>query len=446
MDFQEDKHREFIEQPIGSLLWRYSSTMVMGFVAAAAYGLIDSVFVGKFVGEAALAGVSASFPIMLFQAAFGLMVNTGTSTLASIRMGEKNMDEAECLMGRGLFLSAFLGVLFVLVARLTLVDIFSFLDVKDLVYSNAYDFTIMMLWGTPFMFVSWCLGAMIRNDGSPKFTLVTMLVCIILNTILNPIFIIVFKMGVVGSALASVLSDVLTMLVRAGYFFSGKNKLLIRFNYIVFDLKRSLAIMNNGMASFLEQSLASLLFLVMNALLMRYGGDKALACGGIVERLSTFMYLPVVGISLGIQPIIGYNYGAKNYVRLKKVLYYSMFIAVVISTVTCIVVNIWAHAIMGFFVDDSETIKIGVVGLNLSTLAIPIVGFAIIGSEFFPAIGKARIGAFLSFFRQIICHIPVAILLAHLYGITGIWFSWVVSDSLAVVATAFLLWRELKYL
>ncbi|MGL5512885.1 MAG: MATE family efflux transporter, partial [Sporomusa sp.] len=417
-----DQSQALGQERISKLLWKYSLPAIIGMVVNALYNIVDSIFVGNGIGNIGLTAVTIAFPVMIVLLAIGMLIGVGASTLVSIRLGEQKHAEAEIILGNALTLMIVAVLPTITVALLFLDPMLVLLGAESNVLPYAREFTRIILLGSIFMHIGFGLNNIIRAEGNPKVAMATMLIAALLNTALNPLFIFVFKLGIGGSALATVTSQAVSAAWVLRYLTSDKSILKLRRCNLRLDKKIVYEIIKIGMSPFVMQIAASVVSVLYNYSLLRYGGELAVAAIGVINRVSLLILMPVFGISQGVQPILGYNYGAKNYDRVVRVLKLGIYAATAVSTLGFIVTQLFAAPIVRLFNNSPELIAIGATGLKVFLAMLPIIGFQVIGAIYFQAVGKARLAIFLSMSRQVIILIPAIWFLPLFFGLQGIWF------------------------
>jgi len=434
------------EKSIGKLLWDYSLPAVTGMLVSALYNVVDSVFVGNGVGELGLAAVAIAFPIMIILMAFGMLVGIGATAQISIKIGEKNKEEAEKILGNSFSLVLIIALALTALLIIFLDPILIALGAETTTLPYARDFTRIIVLGSVFSYIGFGLNNIIRAEGSPKTAMATMLISAVLNTILNPLFIFVLKLGISGSALATVLSQAVSAVLVLVYFLGPKGYLKLHVRNLRLEPKIVRTIFAIGMSPFLMQIAASVVSVLYNHSLMVYGGELAIAAMGIVNRIGMLMLMPIFGISQGVQPLIGYNFGAKNYGRVKEALKKAILAATAFGIIGFIFVQVFDNYIIRLFNNNPELISIGSHGLRIFLAMLPIIGFQIVSSTYFQAVGKAKQSLFLSLSRQVIILIPLIIILPRLWGLTGIWMASPIADLISSAITAVFLAVEVRKL
>lgn len=434
------------KEKISVLIWKFSLPAILGMVVNALYNVIDSIFVGNGVGEIGLTAVSISFPIMIILMAFGMLIGVGAAATVSLRLGEKNKAEAELVLGNAVALVLISAVVLTVLFLIKLDEILIFLGAEEAVLPLCKEFTTIILFGSVFMFVGFGLNNIIRAQGDPKTAMATMLISAILNAILNPIFIMWMGLGIKGSALATVVAQAVSAIWVTAYLFGSNSLLKIKLPYLRLKKRIIYDITRIGASPFLMQLGASAVTIIYNYSLLEYGGDIAVAAIGIINRIALLILMPVFGLSQGVQPIIGYNYGAKRYDRVQEALNKAIIAASIFTTLGFLVVEMFPEQIMRIFNDSPELISVGARGLRIQLAMLSIIGFQVISANYFQAVGKALRAILLSMSRQVIVLIPAIIILPRFWGLYGVWVAGPLSDVIASILTACFLYHELKKL
>jgi len=430
------------EEKISTLLWKFSLPAIVGMVVNALYNVVDSIFVGHGVGEIGLAAVTIAFPIMIILMGFGMLIGVGAAAVVSLRLGQHKQHEAEKIVGNAFTLSAILSVTLSTGLLLFLDPILISLGAQAAVLPYARDFTRIILMGSIFMYIGFGLNNIVRAEGNPKMAMLTVLISAGLNIVLNPLFIFSFKLGISGSALATVVSQGVSATWVLAYFLGNKSLLKLRLSNLALDKEIVKSIFKIGLSPFLMQIAASIVTVVFNYRLLLYGGELAVASIGIINRIAMLMLMPIFGLSQGAQPIIGYNYGARNYARVTKALKVAIYAATIFATVGFFVVQIFDKQIIMLFNDNPELISIGAQGMRLQLCMLPVIGFQIIGANYFQAVGKAGYAIVLSMSRQVIILIPLLLVLPDLLGLNGAWLASPIADLVSAIITGLFLFKE----
>lgn len=429
---------------IGKLLKQYAIPAIIAMIASSLYNITDSIFIGHGVGPLAISGLAITFPLMNLAAAFGSLVGAGAATLLSVRLGQKDYTTANSILGNVFIMNLIIGISFTIVSLLFLDPILYFFGASQKTLPYAHDFMVIILSGNVITHMYLGLNSMLRSSGKPKQSMYATIFTVLINLVLNPLFIFVFGWGIRGSAYATIISQT-TVLIWQIYLFCDKNnfihiqKGIFKLNkYIVKD---SLSI---GMSPFLMNAAASVIVIIINQGLLKYGGDLAVGAYGIVNRIAFLFVTVVLGLNQGMQPIAGYNFGAKLYSRVTEVLKKTILIATLIMCTGFIIVESVPHAVASIFTTDKELIDIASLGLRIVFICYPIVGFQIVTSTFFQSIGMAKKAIILSLTRQILFLIPFLLILPRFFGIAGIWISMPAADFFATILAAIMLLKQYK--
>lgn len=443
----DERSKELSEEKIWKLLFKYSLPAIIGMLVNALYNVVDRVFIGRGVGSEALAGITIGFPIMLVFMALGMLVGVGGAALISIRLGEQKKNEAELILGNSVLLLIVITIIFSVLSLIFLDSILKLFGASKEILPYARDYLRIILGGAVFQAVGFGMNNFIRADGNPKIAMTTMLIGALINIILDPLFIFVFGWGIKGAAYATIIAQAVSSLWVLAYFFGERSLLKIRIENMKLHLPSVKKILAIGSAPCAMQFGSSIVITIFNKQLSIYGGDIAISAMGIIHSLSLFILMPVIGINQGSQPIIGYNYGAKRYDRVKETLKASILAATVIVTIGFIITRLFPDKLINLFnKDDLELVKIGTEGIYIFLLMLPIIGFQIVSSNYFLAVGKPKKSIFLSLSRQVIMLIPALLILPKYFGLLGVWLAVPVADVLASILTAGFLVKEIKQL
>ena len=430
---------ELSEKPVFSLLLQYAIPAIVAMVASSLYNIVDGIFIGQGVGAGAIMGLAITMPIMNLSAAFGAMVGVGGSTLLSVKLGEKDYNFAAKILGNVRTLNCIIGIGLGAVMLLFLDPILRFFGASDYTIPYARDFMVIVLIGNVFTHLFLGLNAMLRSSGKPKKAMKATIMTVIINIALAPLFIFVLHLGIRGAALATVLSQLIVLLWQFKLF-SNPNE-LIHLRRDTYRLERRIVTgsLSIGLSPFLINLCACIVVIIINKQLVSYGGDVAVGAYGIANRMMFFFVMVVIGINQGMQPIAGFNFGAKHYTRLNQVLKYAITIATGIWIVGFIVCVLLATPVASAFTNDEELLKEAAHALRVMNLVVPIIGFQMITIGFFQSIGKAGISIFLSLTRQLLFLVPLLLILPNFFGLEGIWYSVPIADGTAAITAAIVL-------
>jgi len=442
-----DHSKELGQAPVGQLLWKYFVPAIIGVLANILYNLVDRIYIGQGVGALALSGVTVTFPIMIVVMAFGMLVGMGSASLVSIRLGERKRDEAERILGHAFVLLAGISLALTASGLLLRDPILSLFGAGPGMLGYARQYVTIILLGNIFQGVGFGLNNIIRAEGHARAAMTTMILGAGMNIILDPIFIFVFKMGVAGAALATVISMAATSSWVLAHFLGRRPPLRLRRRNFRLDPRIVKEILAIGMAPFAMQLAGSVIHAVFNIQLIRFGSDLAVGAMGIINGAGMMFVFCVIAVNMAAQPIIGFNYGARQFQRVKRTLKIALIAATVITTTGFLTVQLLPAAIIGLFNrDDPRLLAIGVRGMRILLAAFPVVGFQVVSSNFFQAIGKARTAMFLNLLRQVILLIPLVLVLPLALEIDGVWLAGPLADVSAAAITAVAIRREVDRL
>ena len=433
-------------ESIGKLLMQYAVPAIIAMTASSLYNMVDSIFIGHGVGTMALSALALTFPLMNLGAAFGALVGVGAATLISVKLGQKDYDTAQRVLGNVFVLNILLGLAFTVIVFPFLNPILYFFGGSDETVEYARQFMEIILLGNVVTHLYLGLNAVLRASGHPKQAMYATIATVAINTILAPIFIFMFDWGIRGAAIATVSAQVIALLWQLKQF-NNANELL-HFRRGIFRLKRkivfdSLAI---GMSPFLMNLAACLIVILINQGLKKYGGDLAIGAFGIVNRLVFIVVMIVMGLNQGMQPIAGYNFGAKLYDRVNKVLKLTIIYATCVTTFGFLVGMLAPNLVVGIFTSDAELTELSATGLRITVMFFPIIGFQMVTSNFFQSIGMAGKAIFLSLTRQMLILLPCLLILPHFFGVAGVWDSMPGSGLLAsLIALVMLVYQFRKF-
>ena len=431
-------------EPIGRLLTQYAIPAIIAMTASSLYNMADSIFIGHGVGALAISGLALTFPLMNLAAAFGSLVGVGASTLVSVKLGQKDYDGANHILGNVLVLNVLLGVGFTLVFWLLLDPILYFFGASEQTIGYARDYMRIILLGNVITHMYLGLNSVLLSSGFPKMAMYATLSSVIINCVLNPLFIFVFNWGIQGSAWATVISQAISLTGQLIHF--SKPTQLLHFRKGIYRLRTEIvqAILSIGLSPFLMNLCSCMIVILINRGLKEHGGDMAIGAYGIVNRIAFLFVMIIMGFNQGMQPIAGYNFGAKLYHRVTEVTRLTMRWAVGVASVGFLLCQLTPEVIIGLFTTDQELIDIASKGLHIVFAVYPIVGFQMVATNFFMSIGMSRKAIFLSLTRQLIFLIPCLIILPPLMGQIGVWISIPIADVMAASVTAFMLIRQFK--
>lgn len=418
---------------IGKLLLQYSIPAIVGMTITSLYNIIDSIFIGHGVGAMGIAGLAITFPLMNLVVAFCTLVSAGGAAISSIRLGQKDLDGATEVLGNTLMLCLINSFVFGSLSFIFLDDILRFFGASRDTLPYARDFMQVILLGTPVTYTMIGLNNIMRATGYPRKAMLTSMVTVVCNVILAPIFIFHFGWGIRGAATATVISQFIGMVWVLSHFFQKTT--LVRFRPDFWKMRKRVigSIFSIGMSPFLMNVTACVIVIIVNNSLQRYGGDLAIGAYGIMNRLLVLYVMIVLGLTMGMQPIVGYNFGAQKHDRVKAALRLSILSGVCITSTGFIICELFPHAVSSIFTSDRQLIDMASRGVRIGIAMFPLVGAQIVIGNFFQSIGKAKISIFLSLTRQLLYLLPGLLIFPRYWGLDGIWLCMPVSDFFAFV-------------
>ena len=427
------------------LLLRLSLPSTFAMFINALYNVVDAIFVGRGVSTDALGGLAIAFPLQMIIMSMGFLIGIGTASLISRSLGAKDYERARYALGNaitsGIVISIVLTI-FVLIYLDKLIWIFG--ATKDLV-QYAKDYLSVIILSAVFAIMAIISNNIIRAQGNATMAMISMVSGAVLNIALDPIFIFVFKMGIRGAALATALSQTLSFIIGMSYIFSKRSSLHITWTHLIIRLSVIKEVIAIGFSGFIRQVAGSIVVAILNNVINTVTGDLAtlyISIFGVINRIVTFMMMPMFGVVQAFLPIAGFNFGAREYLRVKDAIKVTLFILIGIGSVATIVIFLFTKGIIGVFTDDLELIDKGYLILRTIIIATPLVGFQIISAVLFQALGKARPALFLALLRQLILLIPLLMILPGLLGVNGIWMAFPIADTASVMISSLLLKRE----
>lgn len=442
-----DSSKQLGEEKIFSLLLKFSIPAIIGMLVNALYNVVDRIFIGNGVGSLGIAATTIAFPIMLIIIAFGMLIGIGATSLISIRLGEQKKEEAEVIMGNGIVLLVGVSLLISFLGLIFISPLLKTFGASEAVLPYAKEYVSIILFGTVFQCVSFGINGFIRAEGNPRTAMTTMLIGAVLNIILDPIFIFVFNWGIAGAAYATVLAQVISSIWMLHYFVSGKSLLKLYLKNFKLQPVIVASIFTIGSAPFAMQMAACLLSVILNNSLSFYGGDVAISGMGVIHSVITLILMPIFGINQGVQPIIGFNYGAQKFDRVKEALKLAMIAATVIVSLGFLATQLLPEQIISLFnKEDKELIEFGTHALSIFLIFLPIIGFQVVGANYFQAVGKPKQAMFLSLSRQVLIFIPALLILPRFFSLNGVLIAGPTADLISSFITGIWLLREFKIL
>lgn len=441
------KATELGTEPIKRLLVKYALPGIIAMTASSLYNLVDSVFIGHMCGTLALGGLTVAKPFMDICAAFGSFVGVGASTLLAIKLGEKDYLAANKILGNVIILNVILSSLVMAAGLIWLDPILMAFGASEATLIYAHEYMEVILWGNILTHIYFGLNSMLRSMGHPKSSMLATVVAVTVNVFLDYIFIYRFQMGVRGAALATIISQSVAVIWQMALFFRKSE--VVHFQKGIWGLDRDITLhsFSIGMSPFLMNIAHCFVVVIINNQLVRFGGDMALASYGVINRMIFLFAMIVMGLNQGLQPIAGYNYGAKQYPRVLKVLWMTSVAATLVTTTVFLLGELCPAQMARVFTHDYELIEATILPMRILCASFWLVGFQMVGGNFFTSIGMAGKSIFLSLTRQVIYLIPLTLILPLLFDdnpILGVWWSIPISDSLAALTAAVMIIVEVR--
>ena len=406
--------------------------------------MVDSIFIGQGVGALAISGLAVTFPFMNLSAAFGAGVGVGSSSYLSVKLGQRDYSTAQRILGNNITLNIIIGFIFSVVSLIFLDPILYFFGASDQTIPYAREYMIIILLGNIITHLYFGMNAVLRAASKPRQAMYTTIFTVVLNSILDPLFIYTFDMGIRGAAIATILSQTVALAWQIRLF-SDKNELLhLKRGIYRLDNRIVKNILGIGISPFAMNATACLVAIFVNQRLLEYGGDLAVGAFGIANRVAFIFIMINFGVNQGMQPIAGYNYGAQNYDRLMRVLKLAMIAGTCVTTSGFIVAEFMPHLCVRLFTNDKVLTDLAVNGIRIMMAAMPIVGYQMIVTNFFQSIGKAKISIFLSLSRQLLFLVPLIGVMPLFFGVNGVWVAMPISDSFSAIFALVMMVRYMR--
>ena len=448
MDMEQDnKTKELGTKPIGELLMKYAVPAVVAMTASSLYNIVDRIFIGRIpdVGTLSLGGLAVTFPIMNLSAAFGAMVGVGSATLMSIKLGQKDYATAERVLGNLVSLNIIIGIVVGVLGLIFIDPLLLFFGASENTLQYAHDYMEIILYGNVVTHLYLGLNSALRSTGHPHVAMSATIATVIINAILDPLFIFSFGMGIQGAACATILAQVVA-LIAVIIVLSNKRD-LIHLHAGIYGLKKRIVknILSIGLSPFAMQLCACLVVILINHGLTKHGGDLAIAAYGIVNGITFLFVMVVLGICQGMQPIAGFNFGAQKPERVDEVLRKAIMLATIVMCGAFILCEFFPHYPVALFTNDPELADLAVSGMKIIVIMFPIVGFQIVVGNFFQSIGMAKRSIFMSVSRQLVFLVPFLLIFPELWGTDGVWISIATADGIATITAVIMLWHFYRH-
>ncbi|MCQ2065067.1 MAG: MATE family efflux transporter [Bacteroidaceae bacterium] len=438
--------QELGTEKIGKLLIRYAIPAMIAMLASSLYNIVDRAFIGHGVGPMALSGLAVTFPLMNLSAALGSMVGVGSGTMISLKLGQKDHKSAQMLLGNSITLNVLIGILFCILSLAFLDPILRLFGATDTTIGYAREYMVIILAGNAFTHLYLGINCILRAAGHPQKAMIATIGTVLLNTLLDYLFIMVFHWGIKGAAIATVISQVLAFIWQCVQL-SDKNE-LIHLQRGTYRLKGDLVknMITIGLSPCLMNAAACFVVLLINRGLLKYGGDTAIGAYSIINSMGFIFVMMVMGFNQAMQPIAGYNYGARQLPRVLKVLYLTLFFGTLVTTLGFLVGEFLPDLCIRIFTDDEELMAIARRGMRINFLMFPLIGSQMVTGNFFQSIGMPGKSIIMSLSRQLVLLIPLLIILPRHYGMDGVWYSMPASDLLSVILGFSLLIPQIRKL
>ncbi|EKD81256.1 MAG: hypothetical protein ACD_39C01887G0002 [uncultured bacterium] len=440
--------RDLETMPISKLLIRFAIPAITGTMVTSLYNVVDRIFLGRYVGELGIAATTVAMPLMMLVMAIGMLIGFGTNSQISIRLGEKNYDEAERLLGQGLFLFVVTSLIFTAVSLYYMKPLLLIFGATERVLPYAQTYLSIVVIGTITHLISFGANSFIRGEGNPRVAMATMIIGGVINVILDYLFIGIFGWGMAGAAWATVIGYSVSAIWVLQYFISGRSVVKLYWRNFRMNWESTKGVLVMGSPPFIMNSIASVQMSLFNNQLARFGGDNAISVMGVIMSFSLIWQMPIVGVSQGLQPVVGYNYGARKFVRVKKALYMAILASTAICVVFFVMIQLFPEPLFKLFVSNnaSDLVREGASAVRRFLLMLPIVGFLIITGNYFQFTGRPRSSLILTVSRQVFVLIPALLILPEYLGLNGVWYVMPTSDLCAFIMTGFYFVHERRRL
>ncbi|NTW71550.1 MAG: MATE family efflux transporter [Eubacteriaceae bacterium] len=435
-------------EKIHKLILKFSVPAIFGMLVSSLYNIVDRIFIGNAsdLGANGLAGITIGFPIMIILMAMGILFGVGGATLFSIRLGQQKKEQAENILGNSFMMLLIAGISFMILGQIFLEPMLKLFGASEAVLPYSVAYMRVIFFGAIFQVVSMGMNNFIRADGNPKLAMLTMFIGAGINIVLDPIFIFVFKWGMTGAALATILAQAVSAIWVVSYFLGRKSHSKLRLENMKLQSENVRRITALGLPGFSLHLASSLLNTILNRSLLFYGGDIAVSGMGIINSIAMLLVMPVIGLNQGVQPIVSYNYGAKNVDRIKSAQKIAILAATATVCVGYLVTRLFPEQLIGMFNQEPELLKFGSTAINSWFLALPVVGFQIIAANFFQAIGRPKTAMFLTLTRQVILLIPAVLIFPRIWGMEGLLYAAPFADILAAILTGSFYFKGIRRL
>jgi len=415
-------------------------------VANALYNLVDTIFVGRGVGSLAIGALAIAFPLQILIVAIAQTIGIGAGSAVSRSLGAGKVERAKCVVGNSFFCIIALSLTVSVIGLIFIEQILLFFGATQTILPYARDYVVVILWGLTFFSFAISSNNLIRAEGNARVAMVSMLIGAILNIILDPIYIFVFNLGIQGAALATITAQFCSFVYILHYIYGKETSLTIKLHHLKPNLSIIKEIIIVGLPSFARLSSGSISTLLVNQSLRFYGGDLAIIILGVIIKITRFLFMPMFGVVQGMQPIAGYNYGARQYNRVFEVLNLTIKVLLILSSSLCLLMIIWPATVISIFTNDVQVIQTGIPIMRIMLFSIPVLSIQMTGATLFQALGKAMPAIVFSLLRRVLLFIPLIIILPRFtqLGLLGIWISYPIADIFSAIITWFFLRSEIR--
>jgi putative MATE family efflux protein len=434
------------QEKIGRLLFKLSVPAIIGMVVQGLYNLVDTIFVGQYTGTLGIGGITIAFPIQMIMMGIGMTIGIGGASLISRRMGERKHEEACLTLGNMVSLALISGILCLSAGLIFLKPLLVLFGATEALIPLAKEYIVVILIGSPVITFSMVASSSARAEGNAKVAMNTMLIGAIMNIALDPVFIIVLGMGVRGAAIATVLSITASSCFLLWYYLGGKSEVSFQWHHMRLRISIVREIFAVGVSDFARTAAMSMTSALFNNILRGLGGELPIATFGVLFRVISFVFMPMIGIAQGAQPIMGFNFGAQQFRRVRKSFRLANLSATAIAIAGFLVFFSFPTAILRVFSSDPDLIAMGKNAMRMLVIGLPLVGYQNIGTSLFQAIGKAKPAVFLALSRQVLFLIPMVVILSRVYGLPGVWTSFPAADFVSWLVTLTMVHFELRRL
>ncbi|WP_156289373.1 MATE family efflux transporter [Oceanobacillus salinisoli] len=430
------------KQKISTLLRNLSIPAMIGMFVMTLYNVVDTVFISYGVGMDAVAGTTIAFPLMMIVMAVSAALGMGGASVISRRLGEQRGNEANQIFGNIISMIVIVSIVGLIIAFFGLESILVLFGATPSTLGYAMDYMFPIMLGTFFFSFGFATNNIVRSEGNARFAMMTMVIPAVINIILDPIFIFGLNMGVQGAAIATIISQSIVSLMIFQYYLSGKSSLSVTIEDLSLKWKIVKEVLAIGMPAFVQQAASSIMMIAINTMLIQFGSEFYVGIYGLIQRIIMFTIIPIIGVMQGMMPIIGYNYGAKHFERMRETIWLTFKIVTICTVVITLLLVFIPSPFLRIFTSDPEVIKEGSAAMQILFLTFFVVGVQVVAGGIYQALGKPKQALILSLSRQILILIPLVLILPHFFGVIGVWMAFPISDVLAFTLASALLYRD----